>query len=115
MSKMLLNSPVKTFFEKTVWKEFGDRIHDRDFMVAAFKRHNAEVERSIPKERLLVYEVAQGWVPLCEFLGVPVPDSPFPKANSREELGAMRDGAAAQSGELDLDKLQAAIKARLAN
>jgi len=41
---------------------------------------------------LLVYEVSQGWGPLCRFLGVPVPDEPFPKTNTpaewRERIGS---------------------------
>ena len=62
----------------------GDRRHDRDYVLDWFERHNAEVERTIPKSRLLVYEVAQGWGPLCRFLDVAVPDEPFPRLNDRE-------------------------------
>jgi hypothetical protein len=58
----------------------------RDNVIAAFERHNAEVMRTIPAERLLVFEAAQGWEPLCAFLGVPVPAEPFPRTNSREEF-----------------------------
>jgi hypothetical protein len=76
------------FLDKTVWGEFGAGLHDRAHMIAAFERHNAEVQRAIPRERLLVLDVKQGWQPLCEFLGVPVPSQPFPRLNSREELGA---------------------------
>lgn len=90
------DSPLSEFFRKTVWGDFDDRIHDRDFMVEAFQRHNAEVERTIAPERLLVYEVAQGWQPLCEFLGVPVPDEPFPRVNSSQEW-AERHAAEAET------------------
>jgi hypothetical protein len=74
---------------------FGDIIiaektFGRDFSatnaIAAFERHNAAVQRTIPAERLLVFEVAQGWAPLCEFFGVAAPDTPFPRTNSREEF-----------------------------
>jgi len=44
------------------------------------------VKREVPPERLLVYDTPQGWEPLCAFLGVPVPDVPFPKTNSTEEF-----------------------------
>ncbi|MBG0826138.1 sulfotransferase family protein [Planomonospora sp. ID91781] len=54
---------------------------DRDSAIRYFERHNAEVRRSLPPERLLVYRVEQGWEPLCAFLGVPVPAGPFPRAN----------------------------------
>jgi hypothetical protein len=107
---MVLKTPMKPFLEKVVWNLFGDRIHDRDFLVDAFNKHNAEVQRSIPKERLLVYEASQGWEPLCKFLGVPVPAAPFPRVNSREE---MNDMMAAHTDGFDLQKVQQDLKARL--
>jgi len=109
------SSPMRPFIEKTVWKSFGDRIHDRDAMVAAFNRHNAEVKNTISKDRLLVYEVKDGWEPLCKFLGVPAPATAFPRVNSREEMAAMV--AAHSTGDpgapLDFAKLQETLKARL--
>ena len=54
--------------------------------IEAFERHNEEVRRLIPPDRLLTYDVAQGWGPLCDFFGLPRPDAPFPRANSREEF-----------------------------
>src|SRR5579875_197825 len=50
-------------------------------MARAMERYNAEVRASVPADRLLVWSVADGWAPLCEFLEVPVPDSPFPRVN----------------------------------
>ncbi len=38
-----------------------------------------EVKRVVPKERLLVFEVKQGWKPLCEFLDLPIPEEDFPR------------------------------------
>jgi len=92
MSARVKDSPVAPLFEKTMWKQFGDRIHDRAFMIEHFERHNAAVKAAIPKNRLLVYEVSEGWEPLCEFLAVDVPNAPFPKVNSREELQARMAG-----------------------
>jgi hypothetical protein len=86
MSAHLTGSPMQEFFEKCVWAGFGARITDKDFMVEAFNRHNEAVMREIPEERLLVYETGQGWKPLCEFLGVPVPASAYPRANTREDF-----------------------------
>jgi len=60
---------------------FEGRNRERDYMIARFSAWNDEVQRTIPKERLLVYEVKQGWEPLCTFLGVPVPAQPFPRNN----------------------------------
>ncbi|KAJ3120062.1 hypothetical protein HK098_004906 [Nowakowskiella sp. JEL0407] len=47
---------------------------------------NEEVIRSVPSEKLLVFNVKQGWEPLCKFLGKPVPDVPFPRVNEREHF-----------------------------
>ncbi|GIH81584.1 sulfotransferase family protein [Planobispora longispora] len=63
-----------------------DIAFDRDSALAYFERHNAEVMASVPAERLLVYRVGEGWEPLCAFLGVPVPDEPFPRANDSESF-----------------------------
>ncbi|MGB6452801.1 MAG: sulfotransferase family protein [Steroidobacteraceae bacterium] len=84
-TQTLQGSPLEEFFNKTVWRGLRDRIHDREFMIDHFARHNAEVEHTIPPARLLVYETKQGWDPLCAFLGVPVPGQPFPHVNSRED------------------------------
>ncbi len=70
-----------------IWEGFfSDRFTDRAFAMAQFERHNAEVRRTVPAERLLVYSVKEGWAPLCEFLNVPVPDKPFPHVNDRADI-----------------------------
>lgn len=66
-------------------KAFG-RDFSRDNVIAAFKRHEQEVRDTIAPERLLVFDARQGWEPLCEFLGVPVPDEDFPKTNAPDEF-----------------------------
>lgn len=71
---------------KVVGDLFDRRMHDKETLISVYNRHNETVRRVIPKERLLVYEVSQGWAPLCEFLGVPVPEGPMPKVNSTEEF-----------------------------
>ena len=71
---------------KVVGRLFDQRMHDEAHCIEVFNRHNETVQQVIPKERLLVYDVAEGWAPLCAFLGVPAPDTPMPKANSTEEF-----------------------------
>lgn len=65
--------------------DFGGDL-SKDSVIASYERHNDEVRRRIPPERLLVFEAGEGWEPLCAFLGVPVPDEPFPKTNERENF-----------------------------
>ena len=48
--------------------------------------HNARMEALVPQEKLLVYEIKEGWEPHCEFLDVPVPEIPFPRANDAEHM-----------------------------
>ncbi|MCX6032700.1 MAG: sulfotransferase family protein [Chloroflexi bacterium] len=54
----------------------------REPAIARFIQHNEEVKATIPADRLLVFEVKEGWEPLCKFLGAPVPDEPFPHENA---------------------------------
>ena len=61
---------------------FDNRLEDRDHCQAVLARHIQSVRETIAPERLLVFEVKQGWEPLCEFLDVPVPaGEPFPRVN----------------------------------
>ena len=59
---------------------------DRAGQIAAYRAHNQAVKAAIPASHLLVYDVRQGWEPLCEFLGVTAPETPFPKTNDRAEF-----------------------------
>jgi hypothetical protein len=71
---------------------FDGRFGDRDYAIEVFNRHNDEVRRTIPADRLLEFQVGQGWGPLCEFLGLPVPDEPFPRLNDTEAFNARLHG-----------------------
>jgi hypothetical protein len=73
-----------------VARSFGGEPHNRDHAIAAFQRHNADVQAAIPGERLLVYRVNEGWDPLCAFLGVPIPREPFPHLNCRDSWNTSR-------------------------
>jgi hypothetical protein len=74
---------IFTDFHRTmIWDGFfGGRFGDRAYAIAVYERHNAAVLREAPRDRLLTYSVGTGWGPLCAFLGVPVPDEPFPHLN----------------------------------
>ena len=79
---------------------FGDRLTKRSFpddyasltrddFVAAYEQHNAQVRAEIADDRLLEYDVSQGWEPLCAMLEVPVPDEPFPRHNDTADFRAL--------------------------
>lgn len=73
-------------YELIFKKTFGGNLDDRDHAIAVYERHNAAVQAAISADRLLVYDLAEGWGPLCKFLGVPVPSTPMPKVNSTDEF-----------------------------
>lgn len=66
---------------------FGEKSVDenginRSVVLAAYRQHNEQVRQLIPAERLLEFNVEQGWQPLCEFLDIDVPKTPFPHSNA---------------------------------
>jgi hypothetical protein len=61
---------------------FGGRPDDRTHAIATYKANVARVMAKVPANRLLVHELGDGWEPLCAHLGVPVPDQPYPSANT---------------------------------
>jgi len=69
---------------------FDGRIDERAHVVSVFERHIAEVRAAIPADRLLVFDVREGWAPLCRFLACPVPDEPFPQTNERNAFRRKR-------------------------
>jgi hypothetical protein len=62
---------------------------DKDAMLAAYERHNAEVRAEVPAERLIDWTPSDGWGPICAGLGVPVPADPFPVTNTTAEFREM--------------------------
>jgi hypothetical protein len=69
-----------------VEQTMGGRPNDEATALACYRRRATEVTGEVAPERLLVFDVAEGWAPLCGFLRLPVPDEPFPRTNSLEEF-----------------------------
>ncbi len=67
---------------------FSDKIDDPEAMIAAYIRHNDQVRSAVPADQLLEWTATQGWQPICERLGLPVPDAPFPLTNTTDEFRA---------------------------
>jgi hypothetical protein len=73
--------------DRLVWEDaFDGRFEDRDYAMEVFERHSEAVRRRVPPERLLVFDVREGWAPLCDFLGVEAPGEPFPRLNEAREM-----------------------------
>ncbi|KAL1919957.1 uncharacterized protein VTP21DRAFT_1889 [Calcarisporiella thermophila] len=71
------------YFDKCV---FDGRLRDKNYLIAVYERHCEEVKRVVPTEKLLIFNVKEGWEPLCKFLGVDIPSSPFPTKNDSGEF-----------------------------
>lgn len=75
---------------KLVWQRaHKNTMPDREAAIAEYHRHIEEVKALVPPDKLLVFTADQGWEPLCEFLGVSVPDEPFPNVNDRDQIKKM--------------------------
>jgi Sulfotransferase domain len=78
---------IKTMYDWFIKDTFEDLL-DRDSTITAYRANNQKVRDTIPAERLLVFNVAEGWGPLCRFLQVPEPETPFPRSHPRDEFWA---------------------------
>lgn len=58
---------------------------DRELLMAAYERDIAAVRQTVRPDRLVEWHAEDGWYPLCQALGVPVPDEPFPWLNKRQD------------------------------
>eukprot|EP01090_Pellita_catalonica_P018599 TRINITY_DN605_c0_g3_i1.p1 TRINITY_DN605_c0_g3~~TRINITY_DN605_c0_g3_i1.p1 ORF type:complete len:244 (+),score=27.62 TRINITY_DN605_c0_g3_i1:94-825(+) len=65
---------------------FDGKLNDKELCIKHFKQNTEQVKAAVDEKQLLVFEVKQGWEPLCKFLGVEIPDQPFPHVNSTEEF-----------------------------
>ena len=84
-----LRNIQRVSLEVVAERSFGGIVPDKEGFIAAFEAHNAAVIREVPADRLLVFRVSEGWGPLCELLGVDVPDAEFPNVNDREFFRAI--------------------------
>ena len=83
---------TKYLWEKTPFVEVNpDQTLNEEALARAHDNWVEEVVASVPKERLLVFESQMGWKPLCDFLDVPIPDIPYPRTNTKEELSRFFD------------------------
>ena len=77
-----------SMFEKTFTLDYLDP----DVAKRAYEAHNAAVRAEVPADRLIDWQPGDGWAPICERLGVAIPDTPFPHTNTTEEFQAMMGG-----------------------
>ena len=88
--------PKNLGIELVVNAAFRGEIDDAGHAIRMFNQHTKEVMDTIDPDRLLIYDIREGWEPLCLFLGKPVPDTAFPRVNSRAEFEDIFFGAGLQ-------------------
>lgn len=72
---------------KLIWqRNLKGTMEDRAKAIAQYRQHIEDVKLAVPSEKLLIFTVTEGWGPLCKFLGLPVPATPFPNVNDRTEI-----------------------------
>lgn len=60
---------------------FGVIGEGKEASVQFYTQWVEHVKATVPKEKLLIFNVKEGWKPLCEFLDLPIPNQPFPRTN----------------------------------
>ncbi|CAJ1345180.1 unnamed protein product [Effrenium voratum] len=59
---------------------------EKEECLEGYVQHAEKLKRALPAESLLIYDIRDGWGPLCRFLGVPVPNAQFPREDSYSSL-----------------------------
>ncbi len=96
MGKLLTSARIRNvvkcikWFKKTFFAErLQGKFEDKEFALKFWNDHLADVKASVPADKLLVYDVRDGWGPLCAFLNEPEPAEPLPHLNKKENFMAM--------------------------
>lgn len=70
----------------------------------SYNEHFNQVKATIPEKQLLIYNLSDGWAPLCEFLGKPIPNQEFPHADTIHTM--IKDGIEIESKEVGTSLVQ---------
>lgn len=72
---------------------FGGEINDRHHAISVYEQNTKDVQAAFGQDRLLTYQLGSGWTPLCNFLGCPIPDTPYPHGNTTAGFDSRVDAA----------------------
>ena len=79
--RVMQTDSTRNFFQSVILRDSFQNDLSRDNMIRCYNDHVEEVKRTCPPEKLFIFDVKDGWGPLCAFLGKPVPDVPYPNVN----------------------------------
>jgi hypothetical protein len=108
--KHMAGGPFGKIGSGLIGRFFDGELHDHDHLIRRFNEHVESVRSAVPADQLLVYEVKQGWEPLCEFLDVPVPGEAFPHVNSEEETRKLIDLIIENAGESPMEDVNERLR-----
>ena len=96
IGRRLEDDPISKSISEMIYQTvylplFDGRLDDRAHALKVYNSHIEEVKKTIPKDRLLVFDVKSGWSPLCNFLELDIPKTPFPRTNSTDEFIESKD------------------------
>jgi hypothetical protein len=80
--------PVREFTIRMMETRFTPEWTDESAAKEAFEHHNTAVRATVSPDRLVEWRPADGWTPLCAALRIPIPDEPFPRANTTADFRA---------------------------
>ncbi|WP_146589725.1 sulfotransferase family protein [Puniceibacterium confluentis] len=80
--------PWFAMIEKVIIGKALGGCTDRAGILRAYRANETAARELEAQGKALVFGVRDGWGPLCRFLGVEVPDAPFPKTNARADFFA---------------------------
>lgn len=83
-------APARQLTIRLLADRFTPNWADEVAAKAAFERHNAAIRAAVPPERLVEWRPGDGWKPICDALGRPVPPDPFPHVNRTVDFRAGR-------------------------
>ncbi|MCG8312761.1 MAG: hypothetical protein MI976_06045 [Pseudomonadales bacterium] len=69
-----------------VYNTFCDKLADKSACIEAYVKHNQEVRKRVPSQRLIEWSPGEGWLPLCEGLDLAIPEDKFPHANTTQDF-----------------------------
>nr|CAB3262996.1 uncharacterized protein LOC100186284 [Phallusia mammillata] len=80
---------IRVYHEKLFSTVLGSEAPNELKWKMWYRRHNCYVKETVPPNQLLVFNISEGWDPLCAYLDKDIPDEPFPfenKAGSKTSI-----------------------------
>ena len=78
--------PMNDLMQLMWSSEFSFDRYDESAAKAGYERYIKNVRTHAPRGQLIEWHLGDGWPPICDALGVPIPDEPFPHVNTTDDF-----------------------------